>query len=163
MEKLKKGTIIADSVVKTKGPTQSLGLSVFGLHRLPCAPVWGKLSLYENYKKYLDLVDQSTYNEKTQELFLLVDHTLLPFSMSLHFKLPRIRGPGKYPFTFTSGFLKGLLGTIEVRERQGRCLLIGRANWEGSKTKIPDGVFELFTKTLLKLAAQKLFIISRRG
>ena len=146
MEKLKKGTIIADSVVKTKGLTQSLHLSVFGLHRLPCAPVWGKLSLYENYKKYLDLVDQSTYNEKTQELFLLVDHTLLPFSMSLRFKLPRIRGPGKYPFTFTSGFLKGLLGTIEVSERQGRCLLIGRANWKGSKQRFLTGFLNFLLK-----------------
>ena len=161
MERLEKGDVITNSEVDTNGKQQSLEMKVIALHPRDCHFALPKLALYENYYQYLDLVQKSIYNDATQNLFLKVDHSLMPFKMVLSFKLPRINNPGHYQFSFDKGFLKGLIEKIHIRSHKKRCLMMARADWKGPVSKIPDTIFEMFTTTLSKLTVQRLFIISR--
>lgn len=161
MKRLNKGAIISSSKVQTQKGQQSLAMEVLGLHRRPCSLALLKLSLYENYQQYLDLVEKSSYHGPSQNLILALNHPLLPFKMSLHLTIPRIDRPGRYPFHLNRGFLKGLMGHIQVRPEKKRCLLMARADWQGPKGPISDGVFELFTTALSRLAVEKLFVVSR--
>lgn len=161
LRKLKKGVIVADSEVKTTDKQQELKMKVIGLHPKSCDFALPKLALYENYYQYLDLVKKSVYNDATNNLYLKVDHSLLPFSMVLYFKIPRIDKPGHYQFIFDRGFLKGLVGKIHIKKYEGRCLMTARADWKGPVSKIPDSVFQMFTTTLSRLTVETLFRISR--
>lgn len=159
--KLKRNVVLADSLIETKGKEQSLELTVIGLHSKSCRFALPKLALYEHYYEFLELVKKSVYNDATQHLYLKVDHKLLPFPMVLYFKLPRIKKPGLYQFSFDRGFLKGLVGRIQIKEQGHRCLMMARADWKGPVTKIPDSIFQMFTTTLSRLTAETLFRISR--
>lgn len=160
-QKLKKNIIIADSNVETEKNKQSLQMKVIGLHPKSCSFALPKLAMYEHYYQFLDLVKKSVYNDQTQHLYLKVDDELLPFPMVLFFKIPRISTPGHYQFQFDRGFLKGLIGKIHIRKEGNRCLMMAKADWKGPVSKIPNSVFQLFTTTLSRLAAETLFRISK--
>lgn len=143
---------------------QTLNFSIYGLHPQNCQLSLRKLSRYEQYQNYLNFVKKSEYNELTQKPTFLLSSSLLPFSMILSFKLPRITKPGSYPFSFDQGFLQGLTGTIEVNEemvnKKARCFFKTHASWGGTKTSIPNSLFEFFVNTLAKMSMEKLFHIS---
>lgn len=161
-EELLKGDVI--SVSKVNSPTskeQQLMLFVVGVHARNCQRAMRKLSLYENYHQYMDFIKQSRYDEKTQQINFVIDHLLLPFPMNLTFKLPRITGPGNYPFVFEHGFLKDLKGTIGVAELGQHCLLSMKTDWRGPETPIPNIAFETFLETVGKLGLQHLIRVSQ--
>ncbi len=142
------------------GKFQSFELYTQGLHSKGCVYAMRKLSLYEQYKDFLSFVTESSYEKETVNF--LLDHTLLPFSMRLKFKIPRIRKPGAYPFTFDAGFLKGLKGKIHLKKmKDKRCLFTLTANWKGPHTGIPNLIFEVFSSTLTEMGMKHLFRISR--
>ncbi len=163
MSSLKEGRIFSHSNVNDmeNGKVQSFDLFTQGLHEKNCRYAMRKLSLYENYKDFLSFVEESTY--KDGRISLLLDHTLLPFSMRLTFIIPRIKKEGTYPFQFDAGFLKGLEGTVDLikLKKENRCLFTVRANWKGPHSGIPRLVFELFSSTLTELGMKHLFRISR--
>lgn len=144
-----------------QGKKQKLNFLVTGLHTKSCTFALRKLSQYENFKHYLSFVKKSTYDDTTQKIRLLLDSYLMPFPMILFFKLPRIKKPGRYPFSFNLGFLKGLTGEIHVSTYENKCLFHTQAKWVGPATKIPDILFEFFTSSLSKLAMGHLFRISK--
>jgi len=161
LEDLLKGEVISTSNVTSEaGNKQKVDFFVMGIHPRNCTRAMRKLSLYENYSTYIDFIKESKYDEKNQKVFFVMDHTLLPFPMSLTFKIPRITQPGIYPFTFEHGFLKGLQGKIQVREVQKYCLISLKTDWTGHKTKIPNLVFEMFTQTAGKIGLEHLIRIS---
>lgn len=160
-EDLLKGDVI--SVGKVDSPTekeQQMMLFVSGIHPRNCTRAMRKLSLYENYSSYMDFIKTSHYNDKTQKFSFTVDHALLPFPMIVGFKIPRIKGPGHYPFTFDDGFLKDLKGTVIVREVGKFCLLGLKADWRGPDSKIPDVVFGTFVQTVGKIGLEHLIRVS---
>ncbi|POB15322.1 hypothetical protein C0Z22_02735 [Halobacteriovorax sp. DA5] len=158
-----KKRIYRKAIVKTQENKQSLDYQIYGIHPNKCKVALRKLSRYEKFNEYIDLVKLSGYSEKKKEIYLYLDHTLMPFPMSLNFKIPRITKPGAYPFTFDKGFLKGLRGEINVRQlSDGRCLFFSKSYWKGEKSSIPDTLFEMFSETLGELAMEKLFRVSRR-
>ncbi|MBI2521187.1 MAG: hypothetical protein HYV97_12240 [Bdellovibrio sp.] len=167
-EKIKKHLIHVESKVETfdgdgqsiKGEGQRLKFQIAGLHKKSCPRALAILSRYENFKNHIDFVKDSRYNEVTQEIFLLLSSTLLPFDMSLSFKIPRITGPGNYTFSFEQGFLKGLIGTIHVAAEGEFCLFYTESAWAGPHSKIPSPIFEIFSSTLSRLSMEKLFKIS---
>lgn len=167
-EKIFAGEIFSESKVKSlvlvQGPKteeiQELHFSIAGFHQKSCEYALKKLSLYENYSKFLDFVKQSQYDEKKQEINFLLSHTLLPYDMRLIFNLPRITKEGTYPFSFDQGILKDLKGTIYVEKIDNRCLFYSVADWSGKNTKIPNVVFEFFSQTLAKMTMERLFRLS---
>lgn len=159
---LQSGKIFSSSSVNDmeNGKVQSFELHGQGLHPKNCVYAMRKLSLYEQYKDFLSFVSESTYENQT--LNFLLDHTLLPFSMRLKFKIPRIKKAGAYPFTFDAGFLKGLEGKIHLKEMKNkRCLFTLTAKWQGAHSGIPALIFEIFSSTLTELGMKHLFRISR--
>lgn len=165
-KKLRDGHILAYSEVKTQdgiGPkSQSLDYKIYGLHKKKCKFVLKKISRYEKYSEFIDFVHKSSYQEETQMVFFDFSSMLLPYDMLLSFKLPRIESPGEYSFTFTKGFLRGLIGTIDVRQEAHGCLFIGTAKWLGPDSNIPDSVFEFFSKNLGKAAMERIFRFSSK-
>lgn len=158
-----KKRIYRKAVIETKENKQSLDYKIYGIHPNKCSIALKKLSRYEKFHEYIDIVKLSGYSETKKQIYLYLDHTLMPFPMSLSFIIPRITKPGIYPFTFDKGFLKGLRGEINVRQlSDGRCLFFSTSFWQGNKTSIPDTLFEMFSETLGELAMQKLFRVSRR-
>jgi len=157
---LRDGEIISVGDVTTKDKTQVLELFVGGTHPRNCTRAMRKLSLYENYSSYIDFIKQSQYNESAQKISFILDHTLLPFPMSLGFELPRITKEGNYPFTLKDGFLKDLKGTIIVKEVGKFCFLGLKADWTGAETKIPSVVFSTFIRTVGKLGLEHLIRVS---
>lgn len=158
-----KKRIYRKAIVKTKDNKQSLDYKIYGIHPNKCRTALRKLSRYEKFNEYIDLVKLSGYSEKKKQIYLYLDHTLMPFPMSLTFNIPRIKKPGVYPFTFDKGFLKGLKGEIHVRQlSDNRCLFFSKSYWKGPKSSIPDTLFEMFSETLGELAMEKLFRVSRR-
>ena len=160
---INKKNIYRKAVIKTKDNKQSLDYRIYGIHPNKCKVALKKLSRYEKFSEYIDLVKLSAYSEKKKQIYLYLDHSLMPFPMSLSFIIPRIRKPGVYNFTFDKGFLKGLRGQINVRNlADGRCLFFSTSFWQGKKSSIPDTLFEVFSETLGELAMKKLFRVSRR-
>ncbi len=167
---ISKGEIYANSEVETvvlakfnSGKVvegQSLDFRTSGLHKKDCRFALKKLSKYENFKKYLDFVADSKYDDEKKRVFFLLSSKILPFDMILDFKLPRITKEGAYKFQFDKGFLNGLSGVIHVSNFKNRCLFYTEAFWQGPKTKIPNIIFEFFSTTLSKLAMKNLFRIS---
>ena len=139
---------------------QDLRFSIAGFHQKSCDYVLKKLSLYENYSDFLNFVKRSQYDEEKQEINFVLSHLLLPYDMSLIFKLPRITKEGVYPFSFDQGFLKDLKGNIHVQKINNRCLFYSEASWSGPHTKIPNTIFEFFSQTLAKMSMERLFRIS---
>jgi hypothetical protein len=161
LEDLLKGAVVSTGKVSSPTATeQEMLLFVGGVHPRNCTRAMRKLSLYENYHNYMDFVKTSRYDEKTQRFAFVIDHTLMPFPMSVRFKIPRITGPGLYPFTFEDGFLKDLRGTVVVRDLGKYCLLALKTDWRGPKTRIPDLVFSTFVQTVGKLGLEHLIRVS---
>ncbi len=161
IEDLLKGEVI--SIGKVDSPTpkeQQMMLFVAGVHPRNCTRAMRKLSLYENYKDYMDFIKNSSYDEKKQRISFTIDHALLPFPMLVGFKIERITKPGIYPFTFEEGFLKDLQGKIVVREVGKFCLLGLKTDWRGPESKIPNVVFSTFVQTVGKLGLEHLIRVS---
>ncbi|MCY4643126.1 MAG: hypothetical protein OXB88_00755 [Bacteriovoracales bacterium] len=157
---LYRGELIIKSLMKTEGKFQRLSYYAAGLHPRTCPKALQKISEYESYRDFISFIKRSRYHKKTQDFELLFDHTLLPFPMVLKFRIPRIKAPGIYPFSFPMGLLKGLKGKIQVSRRQGRCFMELKARWKGPSTKINDTVFEVFSITLGRIGIRKVFRVS---
>lgn len=156
-----KGDVV--SIGQVESPTdkeQELMEFVTGVHPRNCTRAMRKLSLYENYSQYIDFIKESKYDEKNQKIHFVIDHTLLPFPMVLEFKIARITKQGHYPFTFDHGFLKGLKGTVIVKEVGKFCLLGLKTDWRGPESKIPDTIFGTFIQTAAKLGLEHLIRVS---
>lgn len=161
VEDLLKGDVISLAKVTSDKPKQQqMFLYAAGVHPRNCTRAMRKLSLYENYHNYIDFIKTSTYDDNTQKFFFSIEHSLLPFPMTVKFKIPRITKPGHYPFTFDEGFLKDLKGTIVVHEVGKYCLLAMKADWVGPETKMPDVVFGVFAQTVSKLGLEHLIRVS---
>lgn len=158
---IKNHELISLSNINTEGKEQSFSYYIGGLHKKECRIALRKMSLYEEYSKFIDFIKKSKYEEKTQNIYLLFDHTLLPFPISVAFKIERIKKPGKYQFFFDKGFMKGLKGIISVTNSfHGLCLMEIKAEWRGADTGINDTIFEIFMNTLGKMGTSKVFRIS---
>lgn len=161
IEDLLKGVVISTSSVSTPKPnTQQMMLFTSGVHPRNCTRAMRKLSLYENYHEYIDFIKKSEYNDQTEKVSFLLDHTLMPFPMTLSFKIPRIKKAGHFPFTFEDGFLKDLKGTIIVHEVGKYCLLGLKTDWKGPETRIPNLIFETFVQTVGKMGLEHLIRVS---
>jgi hypothetical protein len=162
---LNEGLPIVKSVVTSRGKeklkNQSMKFNVAAIHNSPCTPVLEKLSIYEKYYEYMSFISKSIYSEKTNTIYFYMESALLPFPMSLRFKIPRISKPGKYPFEFTHGIFKNLKGVIEVYNHGKKCLFYTYANWSGTHTGIPNLIIEMFSETLTRKSFEKLFRISK--
>lgn len=161
-EKLTSGGFFVESKVTNPAQKlQELHFQIAGLHPKSCRFALRKLSQYERFSDELDFVKKSSYDDKSERIRLLLSSSLLPYNMILHFKIPRIKKPGLYPFEFDDGFLLGLQGKIHVSEHQKRCLFHGTANWKGPDSGINSLVFEFFSSTLGRLAIENLFRFSK--
>jgi hypothetical protein len=161
LEKVKKGKVIGLSEVYTLKDKQNqvLKFSISGMHPKSCRFALRKLRHYEKFHKYISIVKKSRYDEKKQSVYFLLDSSLLPFRMSLNFKIPRIKREGTYFFTFKKGMLKGLKGTIFVNQYKDRCIFNTRAYWRGKKV-FSDMVFEFFSQAISVHTMKRLFRIS---
>ena len=161
---IEKGIIVTNTDVqgqKIQGiKKQKLEFKIAGLHKKSCSFALRKLSYYERYHQYLDFVKKSNYDQKQGRIDFYISASILPFSMRLNFKIPRITKPGVYPFTFDRGFLKGLKGNIHVSTYKNKCLFFTNAHWQGKHSGINNSLFEFFTNVLTKAAMENLFRIS---
>jgi hypothetical protein len=140
---------------------QKLNYHATALHPKNCKIALRKISQYEQYKNFISFITRSEYNDQTKLLNFLLDHSLLPFKISLKFKIDRIERPGIYHFQFDHGFLRNLKGKINVSTWKNRCLMQMHATWQGPDTGINSTVFEVFSATLGKLGTAKIFRLSR--
>jgi hypothetical protein len=160
-EELFNGEVISEAKVTTPAAKeQTLMLFVSGLHPRSCQRAMRKLSLYENYDKYIDFIKDSKYDETTQKFSFKIEHLLLPYPMYVSFKIPRITQEGHYAFLFEHGILKGLVGKIGVKEFNRHCLLSLKSDWRGPDTRIPDFVFSTFLQTVSKMGLEHLIRVS---
>ena len=150
------------SEVDTQKGMQSLNFIAAGLHQQTCKKAMKTIGYYERYQNHIGFVRKSEYRQGRINLNL--SSTFIPFDMILNFKIPRISGIGRYEFIFDNGFLLNLKGEVLVKkyekDKKYKCYIAMRAKWEGKKTKIPDYVFEVFTKTIGEIGLKKLFRIS---
>jgi len=161
LDDLLSGEVLSNGNVSSpRDKEQKLTLMVVGIHPRTCSKAMRKLSLYENYHNYMDFIKTSSYEDATQKFSFTIDHTLLPFSMIVRFKIPRITGPGQYPFIFEDGFLKNLKGTVVVENLGPHCLMALRSDWQGPETKIPNIIFGSFIQTVGKLGLEHLIRVS---
>jgi hypothetical protein len=161
-EYIKEGGVYRKSNVESAGKKQLFDFEIYALHPNKCRFPLKKLSVYEKFHEYLELVKMSGYNERNKKIFLYIDDKLLPFPMILHFKIDRIKKPGTYDFSFDKGFLKGLKGKIFIEKRGQKCLFAAKSHWYGPYSKIPDTVFEVFTETIGEIVMKKLIRISSK-
>jgi len=161
IEDMLEGEVISQGKVENpKEKEQQMTLFVSGVHPRNCTRAMRKLSLYENYRSYMDFIKTSQYDEKSQKFSFIIDHNLLHFAMSVKFKIPRITKEGFYPFVFEEGFLKDLKGTVIVQHVGNFCLLGLKADWRGPESKIPNLVFGTFVQTVGKLGLEHLIRVS---
>lgn len=164
-KKISSGEIYGESIVTSfsvnEKKMQELHFKISGLHPKDCRFALRKLSRYEKYKDYIGFVKMSTYDDRKERVYFVISSALLPFNMALTFKVPRIVAPGVYPFSFDQGFLSGLTGEIHVAKEGNRCLFYTSADWRGPDSKIPNGVFEFFSRALAEKSMSILFQISK--
>ncbi len=139
---------------------QSFDFFIVGKHKRSCRFAIKKLKRYEHFKDFIEIVKTSDYDNKSNNLDILLEPPILPGKLRLNFKIDRINGPGVYPFAFEKGFLKGLQGEMHISEYKHRCLFYIWSKWKGKKTKYSDKVMELFAATVSRMAMKKLFRIS---
>lgn len=143
-----------------KDNQQSLTTKVISMHPRTCKRGLKKISLYENYKTHISFLKESSYDEKTQMLKFVIEHTLLPYPMVLSFKIPRIKEAGTTEFQFDHGIFNGLVGKIEIEEIGNRCVYFLSADWKGQSTKLSPVIVEAFAQTLTKIGLEHLMRIS---
>jgi hypothetical protein len=162
LENIMEGDIFAESKVKSfnSDKNQTLHFSIAGLHPKSCAYALRTLSLYEEYSHFLSFIKSSKYNEAQKEIHFEISHFLLPYDITLIFKLPRISVPGVYPYKFEMGILANLQGNITVTESGNRCLFYSTADWSGPHSGINNTVLQIFSQVLSKLSMEILFRIS---
>ncbi len=156
---LKEGRLISNSEVleAPKGKHRAWAKAL-GLHDLKCESVLPKISRYEDYKKYMSFVNQSTYVNKIFTLAFKV--ALLPVEFSAQLKIDRIPGQGNFPFVFIGELFKGSAGEIKVQEIEGRCLVYIHLNLNVRDLGYPDFIMENFYTTVAKMGLRKLFQVS---
>jgi hypothetical protein len=142
------------------GKQQSLEFKILGLHPLNCTHALRVISQYENFKNLIDFVKESNYDEKTQQIYLGVEHSLFPIALSVSFQIPRIKEAGTYPYVFPTGFLPNLKGKIHVFEFQNRCAFYTTASWVGPHTGFLDSILSVFSSTASQIAMEKIFRVS---
>lgn len=158
---LEKNEIYALSQVQSGKDWQSLSFAIVGQTNNNCRDGLRKMSRYETYSQYVGFIKKSSYDDTKEKVRFELSSSLLPFDMILAFKLPRIKSPGSYPFSFDSGFLKDLRGVIQVEERLGKCLFYTTADWKGPSTGIPDSVLSFFSQALSKISMENMFRIAK--
>ena len=150
---------LVSSTVETEGEKQKMFFYIVKVHPKKCDIALRRLSQYEDYHKFSGFITKSLYHDKSQRVYFLLSSYLLPYDMSLSFKIPRINKPGDYPFVFDSGIFLGLNGVIRAKalpDKSKGCLLMSKASWIGKSTGISDTVVELFSEGLSKLAMDKI-------
>lgn len=139
---------------------QAMDFWAAGLHPKSCRVALRRLSRYEDYKNYLGFLEESLYFEDLQLISFRISTPLFPIKFGLRFKIPRVDKEGVYPFHFQEGFLKNLKGKIHISEEQGRCFFYIKSEWQGPYSGFSNMVLEIFSKTIIKLGAEKLFRVS---
>jgi len=167
---LAKEDILCEAKVEDKeeGKKQDLNFFIAGIHQKTCVQVMRKLSLFEQYEDFLDLVTKSTYDDTKSRWILDISSILMPFDMTIDFILPKFYGPGVTRFQFNKGILRGLTGiiqltevTVENQQLKKSCLFTSSASWHGPHSKIPSSVFSFFSQALGKKTMEALFRISK--
>ena len=154
------GDVISRADVVGANTLQKMNARVVGLHPRSCERGLKKISRYESYPQHMSFVKEASYDDKTQQVRFLLDHTVLPFPMVLAFKIPRITKPGVTSFVFPHGIFAGLTGTIHVAPVGNRCVYFLKADWHGKSTGLPDVVVSTFAQTLIKMGLEHLIRIS---
>jgi len=139
---------------------QSMIFWAAGLHEKSCRVALRKLSRYEEYKNYLSFLEESSYFEESNRVSFIIKTSLFPIRLGLRFKIPRIDKEGVFPFVFEEGFLKNLRGEIHISEDNARCFFYIKSNWQGPDSGFSNTLLELFSNTIIKMGAEKLFRIS---
>ena len=160
LEAILEGDVVGQAKVVDENKIQSMNLFTVGIHPKSCERAMKKISRYEEYKTFMSFIKESTYNESTHMIYLLINHSLMPFPMSLDFKLPRITGPGEYPFVFPTGIFANLQGTIIVEKLPRHCLLTMKADWKGKHTGVSNIIVESFAQTLSRIGLEHLIRFS---
>jgi len=164
-KKINNGNIYTSSNVSdhflNKIHFQKFQFQSYAMHSKSCNIALSKISQYENYKSYIGYIKRSSYSKKINQLYLRIDHLLLPRPFVLVFKIDRMIEPGIYKFLFQEGILVGLKGKIDITEYKNKCYFSIKANWEGKHSGFPNTMFEMFTSTLAKLGINKIFKISQ--
>ena len=165
---LAEGDVIVSSVLENQdNQQQKFDYQLSVVHPQNCQRAFGKLSLYEQFQSQMSFVKRSKYSDETNVIDFLFDHPLMPFPITLTFKIPRIKGPGIYDFTFEQGFFKNLAGKVFVtalgtgRPIQTGCLIQVSAFWQGPDIGVSPLIFNAFTTTLSKIGSEKLLRYSR--
>ena len=163
-KRLHENKIVADSNVETISKNnkdfQSLALYGASYHQNSCEDVFKVLGEYENYQNIIGFIKISTYDPKSKKVFFTLSHFLLPFDMYLSFKIPRIRGSGRYTFIFETGFLQGLTGEILIEEAKlnnFQCFISLQIDWEGTPSPFPNFMFSYFSKKLIETSIEVLW------
>ncbi|MFW5887606.1 MAG: hypothetical protein ACOCUH_02295 [Bacteriovoracia bacterium] len=166
--KIFEGKNVVNSEVDSDDNWQKLDFYITAMHKKSCTKVMRRLSQYEDYSKFIGPIKKSSYNDDTKYVNFRIDAMVLPKPLTMNFKIPRIRKPGKYLFVFEKGFLKNLKGNVELYEMSGclnnrrpcvenACLFWIKANWKGEPTGFNDTIIRLFTETVSSIALDSLF------
>ena len=163
MQRLRQGETYAKASLEDAGKEQKrFSFAAAGWHAQDCATALPRLTAYENYHRYLPFVEQSTYQDATQTIDLLFKVWIIPFSLRLHFQIPRMKQAGSYPFTFKEGFLPDLKGTVKVQDVENRCLILITAHWQGKDPGFNPTLFEIFAQTAAMQAMEKMLRVTRQ-
>ena len=162
IKRIQKGEVYAKALLQDTTPgKKKFTFAVAGWHRRDCATALPRLTMYERYHQYLPFVAQSTYQDASQTLDLLFKIWIIPFSLRLHFQLPRMAQEGSYPFTFKEGFLPNLRGQVRVQDVEKRCLVLITADWQGADPGINATLFEIFAQTAAAMGVEKMLRVTR--
>ncbi len=150
---------VSDAIFQGK-KGQAMDFWAAGLHPKSCRIALRKLSRYEDYKDYLSFLELSAYDDANQLIYFRISTPIFPIKLGLRFQIPRITTPGVYPFQFKEGFLKDLKGNIHVSEIDQRCFFYIKSDWRGVHSGFANTLLEFFSKTIIKLGAEKLFRVT---
>lgn len=150
------GEPLIDTKVSSSDTNQKFEMKAMALHNKKCQIPLKKLSRLENYSQLISFIKSSEYDEASKLWTVRADHKLLPFPMIVHIIVERPTKEGVYKFVFPSGMFTGLRGTFHIKNIDNRCLFFAESFWSGPKTKIPNLVIEIFSKTLSRMAADIL-------
>lgn len=161
-ERVNQGEIISYAVVDYHPDKKIQTFEVYGLgyHKRNCKVAMRKISVYENFPNYLSIINKSSYNEKNNIVNFQISPPILSNDIDVFIKIDRIKGPGKYPFQFVSGFFTALTGNIELEDYQGKCLFHVKASWSGEYSDIPSTILKIFLEVIIKTGMENLFRIS---
>ncbi|MCY4523679.1 MAG: hypothetical protein OXB84_02950 [Halobacteriovoraceae bacterium] len=154
---IQRGPHSESTVLDLPDNRQQLQYQITALHPRGCIFALNRISHYERYQEWLDVVTESKYDMANKDLYTEVSIPFPPIKTRANVKIPLMSEEGSYQFIIQGSRFDGLTGIIMVEEVGERCLFHMESSWEGEHSQINSAILGFASRILGVVVMETLF------